>query len=491
MADEADEISVKIAASVSRGSIVAAAGCGKTEQIARATKASRGRRLILTHTHAGVDALRARLKKRGVSDTGYRIDTIAGWALRFAASYPQRSGVPVTEPSGNDWNGIYKSALALVQSGAVSRVLNASYDGLFVDEYQDCTADQHKVICALAPHFPTCVFGDHLQAIFDLKGQTPVDWDKDVFPTFPKCHELTTPWRWKNAGNDDMAGWLREVRSALDNGATMDLSNPIPCVSWFQIPPSSKSQLIQAERRKIITEAFRSIQLGGEETLVIVADSANAKSRVSLAKHFAKRGCSNIEAIDCPDLFKAAATLEGATGMARLEGVLGFAAACMTGAEKTPLLKSISSHLEGRKSGAKRFGDLIPLCIEVVRTNDYQPVLELLSALRGLTQTRVYRREVLHSMCTALRLMSTGQFAKLTDAAWQAQNRIRHRGRILGTRNVGSTLLVKGLEFDHALIIDAHNLDRKHLYVALTRPVRSLTILSSSPRITARPSARS
>ena len=60
-----DEIALA-AASARRASIVAAAGCGKTEQIALATQASAGKRLILTHTHAGVDALKARMEKCGV-----------------------------------------------------------------------------------------------------------------------------------------------------------------------------------------------------------------------------------------------------------------------------------------------------------------------------------------------------------------------------------------------------------------------------------------
>jgi DNA helicase-2/ATP-dependent DNA helicase PcrA len=268
----------------------------------------------------------------------------------------------------------------------------------------------------------------------------------------------------------------------------MDLSNPIPCVRWIQIPSNSKSKQVQAQRQKAIFEAYHNVDLRSAEKLVIMADSANARWRGLLAKNFAKFGCSNIEAVDCPDLFASVAALDAVSGVARLEAVLKFAADCMTHVEKTPLLKVVSSHLAGKKIGTKKFGRLIPLCIEITRRNDYQPVLALLTALDRWDQTRAFRREMFYSMCVALRLMSTGQFTNLTDAAWQAQNRIRHRGRILGARNVGSTLLVKGLEFDHALITDAHNLDRKHLYVALTRSVRSLTILSPSSRFTPKPS---
>lgn len=45
------------------------------------------------------------------------------------------------------------------------------------------------------------------------------------------------------------------------------------------------------------------------------------------------------------------------------------------------------------------------------------------------------------------------------------------------------TLLIKGLEFDHTVILDADEHDAKNFYVAATRPTRSLTICSASPTI--------
>jgi DNA helicase-2/ATP-dependent DNA helicase PcrA len=41
---------------------------------------------------------------------------------------------------------------------------------------------------------------------------------------------------------------------------------------------------------------------------------------------------------------------------------------------------------------------------------------------------------------------------------------------------------VKGLEFDHAVIIHADNMTRKDWYVALTRAAKGITILSPSER---------
>jgi len=42
---------------------------------------------------------------------------------------------------------------------------------------------------------------------------------------------------------------------------------------------------------------------------------------------------------------------------------------------------------------------------------------------------------------------------------------------------------VKGLEYDHAIILDADLLGLKELYVALTRGSRSITIISSSDEL--------
>ena len=110
------------------GSVVAAAGCGKTEQIVLTTKGYAGCRLILTHTHSGVDALRRRFKEHKVGAKAYRIETIAGWCLRYTSSFPQRAGRKVAEPSDDaSWQAVYAATVRLIESGAVDRVLPASY----------------------------------------------------------------------------------------------------------------------------------------------------------------------------------------------------------------------------------------------------------------------------------------------------------------------------------------------------------------------------
>lgn len=70
-----ERIAKAVAEGVS-GSVVAPAGYGKTETIADIVAGSTGRFLLLTHTLVGVDALKARLKKKGVRLDRVLLDTI-------------------------------------------------------------------------------------------------------------------------------------------------------------------------------------------------------------------------------------------------------------------------------------------------------------------------------------------------------------------------------------------------------------------------------
>ncbi len=90
--------------------IVAPAGHGKTEIIANV--AAMGRRaLILTHTHAGVHAIRERLKRLGVPHVQVAVDTIAAWSMRYAHAFPGIAQPPDGMPqSSQAWTQIYLAA---------------------------------------------------------------------------------------------------------------------------------------------------------------------------------------------------------------------------------------------------------------------------------------------------------------------------------------------------------------------------------------------
>ncbi|NMY18594.1 UvrD-helicase domain-containing protein [Pseudomonas sp. WS 5019] len=151
---------------VNRGSVTAPAGCGKTQQIAEALGAHRGSKpiLVLTHTNAGVAALRARLAQASVPNSAYRVATIDGFAMRLVAKFPQRSGLPaavldLANPA-QDYPAIRTAAARLLQAGHITQSLQASYARLLVDEYQDCNVPQHSMITWAAQVL--CGFHGHL-----------------------------------------------------------------------------------------------------------------------------------------------------------------------------------------------------------------------------------------------------------------------------------------------------------------------------------------
>lgn len=208
-----------------RACIVAPAGYGKTEVIAKSVALhTRGRQLILTHTHAGVRALRARLTRFGATYEDFHLDTIAGFSLRYAISFPKLSGLPTVTPiTSPDWNAVYAGAEKLFRHPGISRVVARSFDGLYVDEYQDCSAIQHKLVMALAGLMPCRVVGDPLQGIFDFSDSI-VDWDTEVFPNFERIGDLTTPWRWVTS-NPELGAWLDGLRERLMNHDEIDLDH--------------------------------------------------------------------------------------------------------------------------------------------------------------------------------------------------------------------------------------------------------------------------
>jgi hypothetical protein len=408
----------------------------------------------------------------------YRVDTIAGWCLRFASAFPQRSGIAaVVSASTAEWNAVYEAAAQLIKSGAVTGVIGASYGGLFVDEYQDCIGYQHNVITLLAQQLPSCIFGDPLQAIFDFHGQQPVDWDADVFPTFPKAAELTTPWRWKNARNDELAEWLKDVRHALERGGAIDLTARPVCLSWVALPadPRFRQASVLKECREVIDNAGN---------LIVIGDAANMNVRAALAQKLAKKGFSNIEPIACKDLYAAAKAIQKSAGINRFRAILAFASKCMTGTEKAVLESAVQARIEGRNKGQARFGALLSVTDEIIKTGSDEATLAFLHVMQERTGTQLFRKEMFFAMRSALQIKSASRYESLPDAVWEVQNHIRHVGRKFARRSIGSTLLVKGLEFDHAVIVHAVNMTRKDWYVALTRATKSVRVISPTERFT-------
>ncbi|TAL00255.1 MAG: DNA/RNA helicase, partial [Rhodospirillaceae bacterium] len=148
-----DEVCRAIAAAET-GYVEAPAGCGKTESIVRTVGAFCEKpQLVLTHTHAGVDALRQRFRDRQIPARKYHVDTIAGWAWGWVRKYPINASyggsIDIAE-----WNDVYGAFATLLGRDFVRQGVVNSYSGAIVDEYQDCTVPMHRMIVQLKSILP-------------------------------------------------------------------------------------------------------------------------------------------------------------------------------------------------------------------------------------------------------------------------------------------------------------------------------------------------
>jgi hypothetical protein len=209
------------------GYLIAPAGFGKTHLIAEAISRGSNRQLVLTHTYAGVNVLRRKMRELRVHQQLFRVDTIASFALRLCLSYSRTSQWTSERPVGAQWTDLYKACSLLLDTGFIRRIVRASYSGLYVDEYQDCSAMQHELVLKLARDLPCRLLGDPLQGIFDFD-QQPVNWERDIFTAFACLGQMQIPHRWNRVGTPAIGAWLTIVRSSLENRQPIDLTRDMP-----------------------------------------------------------------------------------------------------------------------------------------------------------------------------------------------------------------------------------------------------------------------
>lgn len=460
---------------IDRGTVTAPAGCGKTHLIAQALGRHDGKKpiLVLTHTNAGVAALRVRLDKAGVAPKTYRLATIDGWCMRLLTLFPKRAGhdpaiLAVTSPKAH-YPAIRRAAGILLRDGHINDVLAASYDRLIVDEYQDCSEVQHAIIYFAAQSLRTCVLGDPMQAIFGFQGNALADWEKQVCTHFPIVAELNEPWRWKNAGEENFGRYLLNIRHALIAGQGVDLSAVPPNISWVHLDGTEDHQ------RRLRAGA---VAAADGEKVLIIADSKSPNGQRQFASQI--HGAVTVENVDMRDLVTFGEGLD-LTSPGLLQHVVEFATTVMTNTGGANLLSRIATLRAGRER--RPASPVETIALKLVNAPSYHLTADLLVEIGREHGVRTHRPAILRG---ALRMLkSCGDTAGVVpaEAALYERERSRLIGRPLAKRTVGSTLLLKGLEADTAVILDPSDMDRRHLYVAMTRGAKRLIICSRTPHL--------
>ena len=453
--------------------VLAPAGCGKTHLIANSVKHTNGRQLILTHTHAGVRAMINHLKREEVPAKQYCVGTIDSLALKYACAFPTLSEWYERQPSGDDWQKICSAAISALKRKAVKKVLASSYCGVYVDEYQDCSSDQHELISLIAEYLPCRILGDPMQSIFwEINKTNSLDWE-NAENTFKTIAELSTPWRWKDS-NEPLGQWLLSVRNSLEKGQQIDLrSGPI---EWVQSTDHSSK----------VKACYDALKNKGR-TVVAIQKWSNQCHHLA---RYLNNTFSSMETVECEDLLNYTKRIEETAGTERAAIFIEFTKNCIS-----RLPSSITAMMDrlnqGKSVNPRRpdFRHLANAIQNIIKSDNLTMIQKAITAIENIDERLVFaRRELWNEMKNTVKSYDQTECSCLMDRAWNIRDIGRKIGRTVYKKCISTTLLIKGLEFDHAILLNANEMDNaENLYVAMTRGSNSLTVLSENPIIQCNP----
>jgi DNA helicase-2/ATP-dependent DNA helicase PcrA len=183
-----------------------------------------------------------------------------------------------------------------------------------------------------------------------------------------------------------------------------------------------------------------------------------------------------VEANDMVDFMKFAESFDP-TVQSSLDDAVSYFGKLLAGLSPRKLIDRTRSLHAGRAQvGAN--------CIEQIalvyaRNPSHRSAADMLDAFSRTAGIFAFRPDILQLCLKALRAVNGA--VTFHAAAVRERERFRHMPRTVRPRSVGSTLLLKGLEADVAVILEPEKMSATNLYVAMTRGSKQLIICSSSP----------
>ena len=252
----------------------------------------------------------------------------------------------------------------------------------------------------------------------------------------------------------------------LLRGEPIDLREAPAAVTWVELDGTD-------DHRKRLAAA-RIPAPGRDGCVLIIGDSTNPESQRQFASQ--TPGAVTVEAVDLRDLVSFARRFDLHASDA-LEQLAQFAQSVMTNVGAVDFVHRVRSIGQGSRVG----GDAEQVGLDFVRRPNYSTAVDVLVEIGKQGGVRTHRPAVLRACIRALQLCQGTEGLSFHDAAIRMREQNCLVGRPLPRRAVGSTLLLKGLEGEIAVVLNAAVLDARNLYVAMTRGSKALTICSPSP----------
>ncbi len=470
---KADEIT--IIQSKQSAAIIAPAGHGKTEMITDLVDKLPGRKLVLTHTNAGVDALQQRLDRKRISKEKYYLSTISSFCIKWCDAYPATAALnpQVKMTDSKYYPMIHSGAANIFSNGWARKVISSTYNCVIVDEYQDCVLIQHQIFVNLMQELPIYVLGDPLQAIFGFSEKL-VSWRNICFE---RVKVETFPWRWEKT-NPALGKYLNDVRQQLLPGLDGEMVrlSTIPVQSVvFRISPSDLQDNIYHIAKQY-------------DSVLYIAKWPNDTTS------FAKRTggfFQNDETQNLKDLYAAAESLDINDGYTRANKLFSFICNCASGVATE--LKSYEKHIRGGDFDFRRITKHTEFGVKMTKLfihHGCNEMMEVLEWVKAQPAFRIYRKELYAEMQRSIK-RSRDLGISITQAAQEIRMIPGNQSKYAGFKKLSSrTLLSKGLEFD-CVIIDLSKVKQSignrytstEMYVAMTRAKKAIYFITDEDSV--------
>lgn len=453
--------------------IIAPAGHGKTEMITDLVASLPGKKLVLTHTNAGVSALAQRLSKKGIDKNKYCLSTISAFCMKWCAAYPHMAGIDLTIgiTDKSFYNNQSQGAARLFNHSWARDILLRTYHCVIVDEYQDCVVEQHQIFLEINKTVPVYVLGDPMQSIFGWAGK-PVSWEHIGFDT---VNVETYPWRWKQT-NQALGQYLTEVRKILKPAlmgksvrlSTAPIGNYIRRISSFM---SKSPEFIK--------------EIGQFQSVLYLTKWP--KDQCSFAQHSGGM-FQNDEPQNLSELYETARMLDVGDGSARAMAIYDFIANCAT--KVTAELGSYGRHISDGDfdfSHIKKHQDFGQRILALRQHSEYNNLLSVLDWIRTNSTFRLYRKEMFYEMYRSIRFARERNIT-IEDAAKQIRIIPSNQSRYSSFKKLSSrAVLSKGLEFDCVAIDLGKGFTATEMYVAMTRAMKTIYFITDHDSVLLNP----
>lgn len=449
--------------------IIAPAGHGKTEMITDLVANLPGKKLVLTHTNAGVSALTQRLSKKQIGKEKYTLSTISSFCMKWCGAYPTTAEVDQTIPLSDNryYNDQVCGAVKIFSHSWAREIIKATYACVIVDEYQDCVVNQHQIFLELNKTVPVYVFGDPLQSIFGWAGK-PVSWNQIEFELV--CVK-TSPHRWER-GSVELGQYLTKVRTVL-----------LPSLDRKRVRLSTIPNGTFIKR----------ISPASARGTGLLNEMNKYKSALYLTK-WQQAQClfsqqtggvfQNDEPQNLNELYKYAKFLDVDDGYARAETIYSFVEACAT--QVNAELGSYRKHIiEGdfNFDHIKKHTEFGNRMLNVFQNHSYNDMLSVLEWVRSNSIFRLYRRELFTELIRAIQY-ARDRGTSIHEAAQQIRMNPNNQSRYAGFKKLSSrAVLSKGLEFECVAINLQENYTATEMYVAMTRAMKTIIFITDQDSV--------